>query len=91
MREIIYEASFIDAMQPLGGAYIVDLAMDSIIPGLTSNPNGYRLHKNRITSFRFAVTRAVNWPNRQIPPLVVIFTVEENGNVHLHHVEKFEL
>lgn len=63
MREIIYEATFVDVMQALGGAYIVDLAMDSVVPGLTSNPTGYALHRNKFTSFRYAVTKSVNWPN----------------------------
>jgi hypothetical protein len=90
MREIIYEASFIEAMHAVGGAYIADLAMESVIPGLTSDPEGYRLHKNSITSFRYAVTREVDWPNRKIPPLIIIFVIGEFGNVHLQHIEVFE-
>ena len=91
MRSIIEEESFAEAVAELGGYRAVDLALDSIKPGLMKNPHGYTLHENQFTSFRYAVTRKVMWARKQIPPLVVIFTIAENGDVHLQHVEVFEL
>lgn len=90
MREIIHEESFAAAVEALGGAQLIDLALDSVIPGLTSNPFGYKLHEHLFTSFRYAITRPINWPALSMPPLVVIFTIDEDGNVHLQHVEVWD-
>lgn len=90
MRSIIEEDSFQDAVVLVGGAQLVDLALSSIIHGLMRNPYGYGLHENQFTSFRYAITRKVMWTEPQIPPLIVTFTISENGDVHLQHVEVYE-
>ena len=91
MRSIIEEDSFAEAVGALGGYRAVDLALDSIKHALMRNPYGFTLHENQFTSFRYAVTRKVMWATKQIPPLVVIFTIAENGNVHLQHAEVFDV
>ena len=80
MRQIIFDATFDAAVERLGGYILVDEALDPILDGLY--PYGFPIW----VRFRFVVTRAV----RFLPSLVVIFTIETNGDVILRHVEEFE-
>lgn len=91
MREIIAESSFDEAVEALGGYRLVDEAMRSVYPALTSNPYGFKLFDSEFTSFRYAVTKAILWANPPTPPLAVIFTIDEAGNVRLRHIEIFEV
>jgi hypothetical protein len=90
MRQIIEEDSFQDAVIALGGYPMVDMALDTIKHSLMRNPFGFTLHETQFTSFRFAITRKLVWASKQIPPLLVVFTIAESGDVHLHHVEIYE-
>jgi hypothetical protein len=92
MRQIIEEDSFTDAAVQLAANYEkIDLALDTIKHGLMINPFAYRLHETQITSFRFAITERVNWKDGTIiPRLTVIFTIDQDENVHLIHIETFE-
>jgi hypothetical protein len=84
MREIIEAESFKKAIEKLGGHRAVDEALEPIIEALYRNPYGFPFFQNDWVSFRYARTRALEFT----PPLIVIFTIESNRNVILHHVEE---
>lgn len=90
MRQIIEEDGFTDAVIELGGHRIVDLALSSVMKALMQNPHGFKLQENQFTSFRYAITREVSWPGKEVPALIVVFTISDNGDVHLQHVERYE-
>ena len=90
MGQIIFEHEFDAAVERLGGYRVVDLALETIMHGLQADPRGYTLFESEFTSFRFAVTRRVNWGTVEIEPLVVTFTIDADDDVHLQHVEPFE-
>ncbi len=83
-RQIIYSTAFDKAVDDLGGHRSVDAALDTIIDGLHRNPYGFNKFESDFISFRYAITKATVL----IPPLVVIFTIAENGDVTLEHVEE---
>lgn len=82
-RKIIEEHSFSDAALRLG-AYAVDRAMEPIIEALVRRPYGFHSIENDFVRFRYAVTKQIG----NIPPLVVTFTIDDDGTVRLRHVEK---
>ncbi|ODA68111.1 hypothetical protein A7A08_01281 [Methyloligella halotolerans] len=84
MREIKESESFGAAVTALGGYRAIDKAMEAIVEGLYRNPFGFDSHQNDWCSFRYARTKRID----SIPPLIVIFTIEENGDVVLQHVEE---
>jgi hypothetical protein len=84
MREIIEAESFKQAVRDLGGYRAIDEALEPIIEGLYRNPYGFTFFQNDWTSFRYARTKALE----STPPLVVIFTIDDKGNVVLEHVEE---
>ncbi|MEG6508051.1 hypothetical protein V6C03_03620 [Methyloligella sp. 2.7D] len=84
MREIKEADSFEDAVLALGGYRAIDKAMEPIIEALYRNPYGFEYHENDWCSFRYARTRRIEG----VPPLIVIFTIQENGDVLLQHVEE---
>jgi hypothetical protein len=83
MRQIIESEQFNKAVRALGGHRAIDEALEPIIEALYLNPYGFEFFQNEWTSFRYARTKEVDF----IPPLVVIFTIE-NGNAILQHVEE---
>jgi hypothetical protein len=84
MREIIEAESFKEAVRNLGGYRVIDKSLEPIIEALYRNPYGFMFFQNDWASFRYARTRALE----SMPPLVVIFTIESNGDVVLQHVEE---
>jgi hypothetical protein len=80
MREIIESDAFLEAVERLGGHRAVDLALDL----LYLNPYVFDHFENDWTKFRYARTRAIDY----VPPLVFIFTIDDNGDVVLRHVEE---
>jgi hypothetical protein len=90
MPEIIFEAQFDEDVERLGGYQAIDLALESIMEGLGSNPKGFELFESVYTSFRYAITQRVQWTEAvTITPLLVIFTIDAQGDVHLQHVETY--
>ena len=83
-RQIIFTAAFDIEVEKLGGYRIIDPSLDMIVDGLYRNPFGYFKFENDFVSFRYAITRATV----SVPALVVIFTIEKNGDVTLEHVEE---
>jgi hypothetical protein len=84
MREIIESDAFLEAVERLGGHRAVDRALDLLYEGLYLNPYVFDHFENDWTKFRYARTRAIDY----VPALVFIFTIDDNGDVVLQHVEE---
>jgi hypothetical protein len=84
MREIIESDEFKAAVQRLGGHRAVDDALEPIIEALYLNPYGFEFFQNDWVSFRYARTKRLEF----VPALVVMFTIQANGDVILQHVEE---
>jgi hypothetical protein len=85
-RQIIYTTNFDLAVEKLGGYRIVDLSLEMILDGLYRNPFGFNKFENDFVSFRYAITKKTAWA----PALVVTFTIGQNGDVTLEHIEEYE-
>jgi len=83
-RQIIYDARFDRAVDELGGYRSIDRAIDTVMEALYRNPFGFKKFENDYISFRYAITKRVD----EIPPLVIIFVIGENGDVTLEHIEE---
>jgi hypothetical protein len=83
-RQIIYARTFDDGVEALGGYRAVDRAVDTIIDALYRNPYGFHKFESDFVSFRYAITKPLDF----IPSLVVIFSISENGDVTLEHIEE---
>ena len=86
MRKLLYEASFDFAVEALGGYRAVDVALEPILDGLIRNPYGFNVIENDWTKMRYVITKAT----LDIPALLVMFKIEEGGDVALVHAEKYE-
>lgn len=84
MRQIIASKDFDRAVLELGGYRAIDEALEPIIEGLLRNPYGFEKFENDHISFRYARTKSTGW----VPALVVIFSINEEKNVVLEHIEK---
>ncbi len=85
-RRIIYEHSFSDAAMVLGTRE-VDTAMEPIMEALVRHPYGFHAVENDFVRFRYAITKSI----RGVPPLLVTFTIDDDGTVRMQHVEKADL
>jgi hypothetical protein len=85
-HNIVEDAAFKAAVIKVGGYEKVDLALSTIMDGLTRNPFGYREVRNQVMSFRYAVTKRIG----AVPPLVVMFAIDAKGAVHLADIEEYE-
>ncbi len=83
-RHIIFDKSFDAAVESLGGYRAIDRAIDTIIDSLDRNPYAFPKFENDFISFRYAMTKPVD----DLPSLVVIFSIGEDKNVTLEHVEE---
>lgn len=84
VREIIFSPEFDDAVEALGGYWVIDRALATVIDGLWWNPYGFHKFESDMFSFRYAITSRMD----DIPGLVFTFTIDENKNVVLQHVEE---
>ena len=84
MREIKASPAFTSDVEALGGYRAIDLALEAIIEALYRDPYGFPHFQNDWTSFRYARTKRVS----SVPPLVVVFTIDDNNDVILQHVEE---
>jgi len=83
LRSIISTHEFDRQVGELGGAKAIDDALAPFIEALTKDPYGFPLFQNDFTSFRYLRTREV----AMAPALVIVFTIDENKNVVLEHIE----
>lgn len=83
MRSIISTDIFDQQVEELGGARAIDEVLSPLIEALMSNPYGFPMFENDFTSFRYVKTRETHF----LPALVVVFTIDENKNVVLEHLE----
>jgi len=67
--------------------------MEPIIDALVRNPYGFPTVENDFVRFRYAITKRIgaNPPHAGVPPLVVIFTIDDDGTVRLRDVERADL
>lgn len=84
MRSIIASQSFEEAVKRLGGYRAVDEALEPIIEGLMRNPYGFDRFESDHFSFRYARTKQTP----HVPPLYVIFLIDEDKNIVLEHIEE---
>ncbi|HVX79822.1 MAG TPA: hypothetical protein VHB23_00485 [Devosiaceae bacterium] len=84
MRNIISSPAFDAAVELLGGYRAIDAAMAPVIEALASNPYGFPLFESDQFSFRWLITHEIAW----VPPLVIVFRIDEDKNVILEHVEE---
>lgn len=74
-------------MERLGGYGRLDPALDPLWDALSRNPYGFEMLETDWTAAcRIAATDAVG----ACPKLVWQFTIDEEKNVEIHHVEEFE-
>ena len=83
-RQIIYEFSFDGAVEALGGYAKLDIAIDPVVDALNRNPYAFPRFENDFMSFRYAITKPVD----DVPSLVIVFTILQNGDVSLEHIEE---
>lgn len=82
-RTIISDHCFDREVERLGGFEKVDPILAPIIDGLYSNPYGYpTIQADWFALCRYVVTKPVD----DIPPLVVQFTIEDDGTVILRGI-----
>ena len=80
MRNIIEGEQFALSVERLGGYRAIDRALETIIEALVRNPYGFPLIENDWVRIRYARTTMIE---RYIAPLLVAFTIDDQGNVVL--------
>ncbi len=86
-REIVGTEEFAAAVEKLGGHRAVDEALSTIMDGLYRNPFGFEHFETPPFSFRYARTKKIGF----VPPLVVIFRIDDTGTVYLENIEEDQL
>lgn len=84
MRSIIEGTDFAACVERLGGYRAIDQALETIIEALSHNPYAFPLIQNDFTAFRYVRTKAIKGI---IPPLVLVFTIDDTRNVVLQWVD----
>ena len=82
---IIEDEAFCKQVEQLGGAEVIDLALETIMDGLCHNPRGFHYHEAGNFSFRYAKTHPIG---DDIPGFTVIFILDKDDNVHLKQIEQ---
>jgi hypothetical protein len=84
VREIIEGEFFAESVKRVGGYRAVDLALETVLEALARNPYGFPLVENDWVRIRYARTTMIEG---YIPPLIIAFEIQSNGNVVLQWVE----
>ncbi|MGB8363526.1 MAG: hypothetical protein ACLQUZ_01280 [Rhizomicrobium sp.] len=85
--QIIETDEFRQAVEEIGGYRFVDAALSTIMDGLRRNPFGFHRFESQFVSFRYARTKPIG----MVPPLTVIFRIEEPETIYLEHIEEDEI
>lgn len=85
MRQIIWSEDFTASVDALGGAAVVDQALEPVLEALSRNPYGFQHIENDWVSFRVVRTKAIGF---DVPALVIVFTIDEDKNVVLQLAEE---
>jgi hypothetical protein len=85
-RRVIFSHEFDECAKRLGDPRLVDDAVAPIVDALYSDPSAFQVIATDWVRCRYAVTRAT----AHLPPLIVIFTIEENGDVIIGDIEEAE-
>jgi hypothetical protein len=83
-RTIIYDKSFDAGVILLGGYLLLYPVIDAVVDGLRGNPYAFPKFENDFISFRYAHTART----RELPPLVIIFSIRKDGSVTLETIEE---
>ena len=81
---VIEDEAFRKQVEKLGGAEVIDLALETIMDGLCHNPRGFHFQEAGDFSFRYAKTHPIG----DIPAFTVIFILDKDDNVHLKQIEE---
>lgn len=85
-RQVIFDPDFEKTVEDLGGYKVVDVSLDTIIDALERDPYGFNKIENDLTSARYAIVD----PIEQCPRILVMFSIDDERNVVLTHVEIHE-
>ena len=85
MREIREGPDFPGCVEGLGGYRAIDEALDSVIEALMRNPYGCPSFESDFCRVRYIKTKPIG---HRIPPLIIIFTIDERNNVTLEWIEE---
>ena len=85
-RRVIFSREFEECTKGLGDPKSVDEAVAPVVDALYRDPFAFRVIATDWVRCRYAITRAT----MHLPPLIVIFTIEENGDVIIGDVEEAE-
>jgi hypothetical protein len=80
-RRIIYLPEFDEQADALGGIRIIDQA--PVIDVLERNPRAFRVIETSWFRVRYATTRQFG----NVPPLLVIFSIDEDDDVLMEWIE----
>lgn len=83
MRTVIFSAQFDKCVEELGGYRALDVVLDPVVDGLGRNPWSFEKFETDHFSFRWARTKK----RGDIPPLFVIFEINEDRTITLQRVE----
>lgn len=83
MRSIISTHDFDRQVESLGGAKALDEVLSPLMEALSNDPYGFNKFENDFTSFRYVLTKETLFT----PALSIVFTIDENKNVVLEHIE----
>lgn len=88
-RRVVFAHSFDECTEALGGHKIVDEALAPVIDALYRNPFAFDaieivFNGNELVSCRYAITK----PLRNLPAIVVVFTIDGNDDVEITHAEE---
>jgi hypothetical protein len=82
-RRIIYLPEFDEQARVLGGIRLIDQVLRPVIDALERNPRAFRVVETPWFRVRYATTRQVG----NVPPLVVIFSIDEDDDVLMEWIE----
>jgi hypothetical protein len=89
MPRITFEPEFDIAVSRLGGYVAIAPALDPVLESLRSDATGFAQFDSILTSFRYAITERIPWTEtHSIDPLVIVFTIDADGDAHLQHIER---
>jgi hypothetical protein len=82
-RRIVYLPEFDEQAKVLGGIKIIDQALRPVIDVLERNPRAFGVIQTSWFRVRYAITRQFG----NIPPLLVIFSIDEDDDVLMEWIE----
>jgi hypothetical protein len=85
-RRVLFEDCFGEAAEQFGGYKAIDFILDPVIDALYNNPFACNLIENNWVRVRYVTTNPVG----TIPALCIYFRIDDNGDVFLYDVDRYE-